>query len=433
MVRKDSRKGAKARRIGKLPLVKHCAFAPLRESFCLFLLFAALASRAFAEAPLDGADGRPLALDQFQPRSSLALPQNRPQRAKFPVVDIHLHPRLKLHSNAQQLDEYVRLMDQQNIAVCVSLDGQLGDKLEEHKQLLWTKHRDRFVFFANIDWLGHGKREDPSSWDCHRPDFGRRMAQALADAKAHGAVGLKIFKMLGLFYRNPDGSLIAIDDPRWDPIWQACGKLGMPILIHTADPVAFFQPVDRFNERWEELSRHPDWSFASDAFPSHDELLAARNRVIARHPQTTFIGAHVANYPENLAEVGRWLDKYPNLHVEIAARIAELGRQPGAARQFFLKYSGRILFGTDGPRPVGRLLPHWRMLETSDEYFTYAENQYPPQGIWNIYGLNLPDEVLRRVYFENAAQLLPGVAERLKKLTSQATSKSRASTEAPEK
>ena len=428
MARKESRKGAKAQRLIEA-IFFLCAFAPLREAFCCFLISTTLFSLALADEsltnPLNGAEGRPLALDQFQPKSQLAIPQQRPTRAKFPVVDVHVHPRLKLHSNAEQLDEFVRVMDQQNIAVCVSLDGQLGDQIEEHKKLLWTKHRDRFVFFANLDFIGSGKKEDPGSWDCQRPDFGRRMAQSLADAKHRGAVGLKIFKMLGLFYRNPDGSLITIDDPRWDPIWQACGKLKMPVLIHTADPVAFFEPIDRFNERWEELHRHPDWSFAGDEFPSHDELLAARNRVIARHPQTTFIGAHVANYPENLAEVGRWLDKYPNLHVEIAARIAELGRQPRTARKFFIKYAARIMFGTDGPRPVGRLIPHWRLLETTDEYFTYAENQYPPQGLWNIYGLDLPDEVLRKVYSENAARLIPGVAERLRKTAQSPTPSSK--------
>lgn len=420
MTQKASRRDAKTQRTFWVSL---CVSASLREIFCSFFLLSTLACHAIADESLDGRDGRPLALDQFQPKSSLRLSDHRPQHAKFPVVDVHVHPRLKLHSNVEQLDEFVRVMDQQNIAVCVSLDGQLGDKLEEHKKLLWTKHRDRFVIFANLDWLGGGKREDPSSWDCHRPDFGRRMAAALADAKQRGAVGLKIFKMLGLMYRNPDGSLIAIDDPRWDPIWHACGELGMPVLIHTADPVAFFEPIDRFNERWEELHRHPDWGFADEKFPSHDELLAARNRVIARHPQTTFIGAHVANYPENLAEVGRWLDQYPNLHVEIAARIAELGRQPRTARKFFIKYADRILFGTDGPRPVSRLLPHWRMLETRDEYFSYAENQYPPQGLWNIYGLNLPDEVLRKVYAKNAVRLIPGIAERLENFAQIHTSK----------
>ncbi len=385
---------------------------------CWFLAaacFPGLQSQAEEAPPLDGADGRQLLLDRFQPRPTLRAPSKRPTRPKYPVVDVHLHPRLKLRSSPEQLDEYVRLMDQQNIRVCVSLDGRLDEQLEEHKRYLWTDYRDRFVIFANIDWIGEGRREDPATWACHRPGFGRRTAEALERAKEQGASGLKVFKMLGLGYRNPDGSLVAIDDPRWDPIWEACGRLGLPVLIHSADPVAFFQPVDRFNERWEELHRHPDWSFAGDEFPSHDELLAARNRVISRHPQTVFIGAHVANYPEDLAQVGRWLDEYPNLHVEIAARIAELGRQPYTAREFFLRYADRIMFGTDGPRPVGRLIPHWRMLETRDEYFSYAEGQYPPQGLWNIYGLGLPDEVLKKVYFENAAKLVPGIRERLDK------------------
>jgi len=386
----------------------------------LVVLGVSLASRSIAQQPpLDGSEGRSLALDQFRPQSMLQLDEQRPSRAKFPVVDIHVHLRYKLRQVPEQLDEFVRLMDRQNIAVCVSLDGGLGDRLEEHKEFLWKKHRDRFVIFANIDWRGTGQENDPASWDCHRPDFGRRMAEALEDAKNRGAVGLKVFKRLGLGYRNPDGTLIAIDDRRWDPIWEACGRLGMPVLIHTADPVAFFKPIDRFNERWEELNRHPEWSFAGEEFPGHDQLLAARNRVIGRHPQTTFIGAHVANYPENLAQVGSWLEEYPNLVVEIAARIAELGRQPKTAREFFQKYADRILFGTDGPRPPERLLPHWRMLETDDEYFSYAEGQYPPQGLWNIYGMKLPPDILQKVYNENAARSIPGVRERLERYRTQ--------------
>ena len=387
----------------------------LREPILAILLVAFFSLGAVGEELLDGQEGRSLALDQFRPRASLVTPGENPQRAKFPVVDVHVHPRLKLRNTAEQLDEFVRVMDSQNIAVCVSLDGQLGESLEEHKKYLWTNYHDRFVIFANIDWQGNGRLEDPSSWACHRPGFGRRMATALTEAKKQGVSGLKIHKMLGLFYRNGDGSLMTVDDPRWEPIWEACGKLGLPVLMHTGDPVAFFQPVDRFNERWEELRRHPDWSFAGEEYPSHDELLVARNRAIARHPQTTFIGAHVANYPENLAKVAQWLDEYPNLHVEIAARIAELGRQPFTAREFFLKYSDRIMFGTDGPRPVSRLRPHWRLLETRDEYFPYAESQYPPQGLWNIFGLDLPDEVLHKVYAANAAKLIPGVAQRLAK------------------
>lgn len=346
----------------------------------------------------------------------LVLPEQRPARAKFPAVDVHVHCRHKLRQSPEALAEYVRLMDNQNIAISVSLDGELGERFEEHKKFLWTDYPDRFVIFANIDWQGDGKADQPATWDCQRADFARRMAVALADAKQRGASGLKIFKDLGLVYRNPDGSLIAIDDPRWDPIWTACGELGLPILIHAGDPAAFFQPLDRFNERYEELARHPDWHFPAEKYPTHAEILASFLRVVERHPQTNFIGAHFANNPENLAELGDWLDKYPNLYVELAARIAELGRQPRAARQFCLMYADRILFGTDGPRDVKRLAPHWRLLETADEYFPYAEDQYPPQGLWNIYGLDLPDEVLRKIYNENAARLIPGVKERLPKV-----------------
>jgi predicted TIM-barrel fold metal-dependent hydrolase len=351
----------------------------------------------------------------------LKLQEHRPPRAKFPVVDVHVHAGRKLRQTSEALDEFVRLMDDQNIAVCVSLDGELGEKFDAHKKFLWTKYRDRFVIFANINWQGDGRENEPATWDCHRPDFARRMAAALAEAKRQGASGLKVFKELGLVYRNPDGSLIAVDDPRWDPIWQACGELGLPVLIHTADPVAFFQPIDRYNERWEELQRHPDWSFAGAGFPTHDELLAQFLRVVARHPQTTFIGAHLANNSENLAELSAWLGKYPNLYVDVAARIAELGRQPFTARQFMLQHADRTLFGSDGPRTVGRMRPHWRLFETRDEYFPYADEEYPPQGLWNIYGLGLPDEVLKKLYSENAARIIPGVAQRLQQAKVAAT------------
>lgn len=398
-----------------------CASTSLRETLLPLFLSALIASVVIAEEPLDGKDGRPLALDQFMPRSQLVVPEHHPQRAKFPAVDIHVHCRYKLHQTPEALAEFVRLMDHQNIAVGVSLDGGLGERLAEHKKFLWTKYRDRFVIFANIDWQGKGKKEEPATWDCHRADFGHRMALALAEAKEQGASGLKVFKMLGLKYQNPDGSLIAVDDPRWDPIWQACGELGFPVLIHTADPVAFFEPTDRFNERWEELQRHPNWSFAGDEFPTHAELLKQFLNVVKRHPQTNFIGAHMVNIPENLGELGNWLDKYPNLYADLSARLAEIGRQPVTARAFFIKYADRILFGTDGPRSAKRLNPHWRLLETHDEYFPYAEDQYPPQGMWNIYGLDLPDEVLRKVYAENAARLISGVRERLAKYTAEVT------------
>lgn len=394
--------------------------AHLRAACVLFLLMCSsvLADEPrFAREELDGRDGRPLALERFRPEPQLRTEQTEITRAKFPVVDVHVHPRMRLRHDPERLDDFVRVMDEHNVALAVSLDGGLGDAFDEHLAYL-APHANRFLVFANIDWRGAGDRDDPATWDCHRPGFARRTARRLADARERGAVGLKVFKMFGLGYRNPDGSLIAIDDPRWDPIWAACGELGLPVIMHTGDPVAFFEPIDERNERWEELSRHPDWSFhgvdpTGREWPSHDSLLAARNRVIERHPETTFIGAHMANYPENLAQVDAWLVEYPNLVVEISSRIAELGRQPYTAREFFLKHQDRIMFGTDGPRSGGRLLPHWRFFETRDEYLRYAENPFPPQGLWRIHGLGLPDEVLEKLYHENAARIIPGVREKL--------------------
>ncbi len=366
---------------------------------------------------LDGRAGRNLALGNFRPRAMLKVSQHEQGRARFPVVDVHTHFRYRLHHSPEQLDEFVRLMDRHQIAVCVSLDGKLGELLDEHCDYLWSRYRDRFVVFANVDWMGAGEEDDPASWDCQRPDFARRVARQLAEARDRGVSGLKLFKQFGLGYHNPDGSLIAIDDPRWNPIWEACGRLGLPVIIHTADPAAFFLPIDETNERWEELHRHPEWSFPADRFPSRESLLEARNRVIARHPGTTFIGAHVANNPEDLATVGRWLDQYPNLYVEPASRIGELGRQPYTARRFFLKYADRILFGTDGPWPETRIRLYWRFLETYDEYFPYSEKAFPPQGMWHIYGIGLPDRVLKKIYYQNAIRVIPGVRSRLLKFT----------------
>jgi predicted TIM-barrel fold metal-dependent hydrolase len=388
---------------------------PALRTAIILLVAGALSSTAAraADPPLDGREGRDLTLDRFRPQPMLAVEEHRLARARFPVVDVHVHPRFRFRESPEMLDSFVKLMDEQNIAVCVSLDGGLGEPFAEHRKYLWTRYHDRWVIFATLDWQGQGKTDDPASWDCQRPDFARRMAAALADAKQQGASGLKVHKTLGLAVRNPDGSLARVDDPRWDPIWQACGKLGLPVLIHTADPKAFFLPIDETNERWEELRRHPDWSFHGPGFPSYDELIGQLLHVVERHPGTTFIGAHVASSAEDLGAVGRWLDKYPNLYVDIAARIGELGRQPYSARAFLVKYADRVLFGTDGPRVAERIGYHWRFLETFDEYFPYAENAFPPQGFWRIYGVSLPDDVLRKIYNENSARIIPGVKERL--------------------
>lgn len=362
-------------------------------------------------APLDGKEGKPLALENFRPRPMLKVEQHLVERAKFPVIDLHTHFRVKTRQSPEVRDAYVELMNRNGIALCVSLDGEMGDRLEEHREHL-APQADRFAYFANIPWRGAGKEGEPASWDCQRPDFGRRMALALAEAKKRGACGLKVFKELGLGIPNADGSLAKIDDPRWDEIWRACGDLGFPVLIHVADPVAFFQPIDATNERFEELHRRPEWGFADRGkFPSHEQLLAAFLRVVERHPKTQFVGAHVASNAEDLSAVGGWLERYPNLQVEIASRIAELGRQPYTARKFLIRYQDRVLFGTDGPWPETRVRLYWRFLETFDENFPYSEKEFPPQGLWNIYGVGLPDEVLRKLYHENALKLLPSLRE----------------------
>ena len=364
-------------------------------------------------APLDGRDGRELLLRNFRPQTMMHVAQTTLQRAKFPVVDLHSHFRYRLRHSEKALDAFVELMDRNHIALCVSLDGRWGDELQEHQDYLWTKYADRFLIFSNIDWQGDGEANDPKTWACQREDFTRNTIERLRDAKRRGVSGVKLFKQFGLKYRDVDGSLIKIDDPRWDPIWAECGQLGLPIILHTADPEAFFQPINEKNERWEELSRHPDWSFFGERYPSRNELLAARNRVIRRHPHTTFIGAHMANNAEDLTTVSKWLDQLPNLYVELASRIGELGRQPYTTRDFIVKYSDRVLFGTDGPWPEQRIRLYWRFLESRDEYFPYSEKEFPPQGLWNIYGVFLPDDVLRRVYHENAVRIVPGVKEKL--------------------
>ena len=370
---------------------------------------------------LDGREGRELLLRNFRPKSKLRVRQHLLKRARFPVVDVHTHFHFKLRSSEQALDDFVALMDRNRIAVCVSLDGQLGGRLDDQIAFLWPKYRDRFAIFTNVDWIGDGQRDQPATWACHRPGFAKRTAAALAEAVERGVCGLKVFKQFGLGYRNPDGSLVEIDDTRWDPIWEACGKLGIPVIIHTADPAAFFDPIDETNERWEELSRHPDWSFHGEGFPSRAALLEARNRVIARHPKTQFIGAHVANNAEDLAQVGEWLDRYPNLWIEPASRIAELGRQPFSSRDFLIRYSDRLLFGTDGPWPEERIRLYWRFFETQDESFPYSEKVPPPQGMWQIYGIKLPDDVLKKLYHDNAAKLIPGIAEKLERYRRQGT------------
>jgi hypothetical protein len=289
----------------------------------------------------------------------------------------------------------------------VNLTGGSGEDLADAIASFDRAFPGRFVTMTEPTWTRASE-----------PGYAAWQADEIAKAKAAGAVGLKVLKTLGLFLRDggPGGALVKVDDPRFDPMWDACGRLKLPVAMHVGDPEAFFLPIDRFNERYEELGAHPDWSFHGKDFPGFADILAARDRVFARHPKTTFVALHVGHWGENLEAVGAMLDRFPNVNVEIGARIGELGRQPRTAGRFFDKYQDRILFGTDAI-PLGNETPqqvfgdelyhiYYRFLETEDEYFDYAPAPVPPQGRWRIYGLGLREPILRKVYNQNAQRIL---------------------------
>lgn len=349
-------------------------------------------------------DKRLPTIDKFYPESMLKNPKTDIRYARFAAIDIHSHMGLRLKGDRGALQKYIEVMDRNHIALSVSLDARLGDE-EKHLDFL-QDDLDRLLVFTHIDFRGSGVQDRPETWACNQPGFVRTTCEQLKRAREKGIVGVKFFKQFGLTYRDARGELLKIDDQRWQPIWQTCGELEFPILIHTGDPAAFFEPVTPRNERYEELFRHPEWSFHGEEFPTRNELLEARNRVIRRNPGTVFIGAHVAGNPEDLETVGQWLADFPNLYIEIASRIGELGRQPFTVRDFVIENQDRILFGTDGPWPEERLGYYWRFLETKDEYFPYSEKRPQPQGLWFIYGLNLPDDVLRKIYYQNALRIL---------------------------
>jgi predicted TIM-barrel fold metal-dependent hydrolase len=366
----------------------------------------------------DASESRPLSLAEFEPRSMLQVKESHVNRARFPVIDFHTHvTRSAKSKNGVELaaerrflgtpESLLTIMDRKNIHAMVNLTGGYDQGLASVVEKYDRAFPGRFITFT-----------EPCYEHWKEPNYPLLQAEAIERAHQQGARGLKILKTLGLYLREDitTGKLVSVDDRRFDPMWDCCAQLNMPVAIHVADPLAFFTPTDRFNERYEELNNHPDWSFYGGDFPSIAELLQARNRVLARHPRTQFVVLHVGNCAENLADVAQSLDRFPNMSVDIAARIGELGRQPRTARKFFDKYQDRIVFGTDAT-PHGDEVPqqnfndrlyeiYYRFLETDDEYFDYAPATIPPQGRWRIYGIDLPETILRKVYFENAARRL---------------------------
>jgi len=334
-----------------------------------------------------------LLLRDFKPKSMLHVPAHFPERAKFPVIDVHNHVNDAMRSIDDQrmpAADLVRMMDQLNIKTIVILTGLWGEKLQRVIDEMVKPYPGRFMVFTMLDW---SRIDDP--------DFSRAMVQQIDDSVRRGARGLKILKDLGLGVRDKTGKLIAVDDSRLDPVWDECGRLGIPVFIHTGDPEAFFDPVNGTNERYEELIEHPDWSFSGPQFPSLRSLLEARNRVFARHPQTTFVSLHMG-WPENLDWVAAMLDHYPNVQVEFGARETELGRQPRRTRKLFIDYQDRVMFGTDLHPEPALYQNYFRWLETADEYFPQFDTG---QGRWNIYGLDLPDPVLEKIYHLNAEKV----------------------------
>lgn len=372
-----------------------------------FIVMAALAVWGTLHAGGDGADQLrprpgaarepewpPPSITDYRPVSRLVVPEHPRPRARFSAVDVHSH--LPTPIAGADLDRVVQAMDRLNLGVLVNLSGGSGDRLREGLDAIRTSpHAGRIVLFANIDFskgVGAG--------------FGRTSALQLEQDIRAGALGLKIFKDLGLHVKRADGPRLRLDDPELDPIWATCARLEVPVLIHAGDPAAFFDPIDFRNERWLELALFADRRYQASSFPRFDELMHERDRVFARHPKTRFILAHMGWHANDLGRLAKLLDRFPNVYPEVAAVLYDLGRQPRAAREFLVKYKDRVLFGKDSFQP-DEYPYYWRTFETADEYFDYYRDYH---ASWKLYGLDLPDDVLERLYSRNALAIVRGLS-----------------------
>jgi predicted TIM-barrel fold metal-dependent hydrolase len=345
-----------------------------------------------AQRPTPAPQLPPPSITEYRPESTLVVPEHEVPRASFPVVDFHGHP--PTLSNPGTIARVVAAMDSLNIQVMVQARGSSGERLRRQIAAVEAAGQaHRFVFFTTLDLRDIGTGS------------GERIAAQLADDVAAGAVGIgEINKGFGLGTTRADGTRLAIDDPELDPVWRTAARLGVPVFIHTADPAEFFEPLDYSNERWLEMAIFPRRRFYDRSrFPSFDDLMAERDRLLERHPETTFVVAHFSWYANDLGRLGELLDRFPNVYTEMGAILYDLGRQPRAARAFFERYRDRILFGKDSFQP-SEYPYYWRVLETEDEYFDYYRDYH---AFWKLYGMGLSDDVLRAVYNGNARRIIP--------------------------
>lgn len=364
--------------------------------YSLTLLSLCLASFATwaQEKPLD----MKMDFEQYDPPSTLKVEEHKLKKSKFPFIDIHNHYG---NMNTADLSERVKFMDQLNMGVMVNLSGRgfrsSGDHLEKSFENIKKQYPNRFILFTNVDFT-----------DIDNPEWSARITKQLEDDVKRGAKGLKIYKNLGIHLKDSKGKRISIDDPRIDPIWAKCGQLGIPVLIHSADPKPFWDPIDNQNERWLELKLHPTRRY-DETFASWETIIAEQHNIFKKHPKTKFINAHLGWYGNDLKKLGELMEAYPNMYSEIGAVIAELGRQPRASKAFLTKYQDRVLFGKDSWVP-DEYETYFRVLETEDEYFPYHKRYH---AFWRMYGIGLPDEVLKKIYYKNAMSLIPGIDKTL--------------------
>ncbi len=372
---------------------------PFRASclpaFGLVLIALSMGSaHADAQERPPAAETRPLTVEEYVPVSTLRVPETLVTRARFPFIDVHGH-----QGGVRDSAYVARLvgeMDEINLAVMVNLSGGRGQWLIDNRESLQRAgFENRFVVFANLSFQG-----------IDDPEWGTEAAAQLErDVRDGGAVGLKIFKNLGMDLRDGAGERIRVDDPRFDPVWAKAGELGIPVLIHTGEPISFFDPVDERNERWLELTQFPNRARPAEENPSWEELMGEQHQLFRNHPGTTFINAHLGWMGNDLGRLGALLDELPNMYVELGAIIYEIGRQPRFARRFFEEYQDRILMGKD-TWGKEEFYTYFRIFETEDEYFDYYRRRH---AFWQMYGMGLSDEVLRKVYYENALRIIPGI------------------------